>query len=197
MPTHTKWLRAAGALVLTLVLVTVCSNRARAGEFERIRVESAVLHSVMAKTLDRSATFRRLVEQVEQSDVIVYLTCERFDVSTLSGRTALTAAQPGVRYLRVQIDCQQRDQPLAAILAHELQHVVEIASAASVVDRRSFARLFSEIGFAICRSASSEQYETMAALHAGERVRREWMTHSDLNAQASDRADRRASARAD
>ena len=197
MATHTKCLRAVGALLLAIVFVTAFPNRAHADDLQRIRTESPVLSTVMATAFDRSATFRLLVERIERSDVIVYLTCERFGTSTLSGRTALTAAQPGVRYLRVQIRCQQSDLALVAIVAHELQHVAEIASTASVVDHRSFARLFSEIGFATCRSPWSEQFETMAALRTGERVREEFLHRADIGAQASDHGARRVLARAD
>jgi hypothetical protein len=197
MATHRQCLRAIGALVLTIVFVMAFSNQAHADDLKRIRTESPTLSTVMTTAFDRSATFRSLVERIEQSDVIVYLTCERFDATNLNGRTALATARLGVRYLRVEIRCQQSDQALAAIVAHELQHVVEIASTASVVDQRSFARLFSEIGFATCRSPWSEQFETMAALQTGERVRRELIHRPDLGVQASDHAARRASVRAD
>jgi hypothetical protein len=197
MATHTKCLRAAGLLALTIVFAAAFSNRARADDLGRIRPESRVLSAAMVMASGRSATFRSLVERIEQSDVIVYLTCERFDASTLSGRTALAAAQPGVRYLRVQIRCQQSDQALAAIIGHELQHVVEIASTASVVDEPSFARLFSTIGFPTCRSPRVEQFETMAALHTGERVRWELSHYVDLSALASDHTARRVAASAD
>ena len=195
MSTHTKSLRTISALAV--VLVTVCSSRPQADDLKRIRTESPTLAKVMTGAFDRSATFRSLVERIEQSDAIVYLTCEQFDETTLSGRTALMAARPGVRYLRVQIRCQQLDQALAAIVAHELQHVVEIATTASVVDQRSFARLFSEIGFAVCRSPRSEQFETSAALRTGERVRSELIHYPGIGAQASHRAARRALAKAD
>ena len=96
MATHTKCPRTIAALVLTLALVTVFSNRSRADDLKRVRTESPVLSRVMTRAFDRSATFRWLVERIEQSDVIVYLTCDRLD-QTLSGRTALATARLGVR----------------------------------------------------------------------------------------------------
>jgi hypothetical protein len=197
MATHTKCIRPAGALALTIVFATTFAHRAQAGVLGRIRPDAPVLSAVIATASDRSATFRSLVERIEQSDVIVYMTCERFETSTLSGRTALAAAQPGVRYVRVQIRCQQSDQALAAIVAHELQHVVEIVSAPSVVDERSFARLFSAIGFATCRPPWPEQYETTAAIHTGERVSWELTHYAGIGAPASDHAARRVLAKAD
>ena len=179
MATHTKGPRAAGAFVLAIALTAAGSSRAHAGDLTRIRTELPVLSTMMTDAFDRSATFRVLVERIEQSDVIVYLTCERFDDAVLSGRTALAAAPPGARYVRVELQCQQSAEALIAILAHELQHVVEIASTPTVVDHRSFARLFSKIGFPTCRSPWDERFETMAALHTGERVRWELFHRRD------------------
>jgi hypothetical protein len=87
----------------------------------------------------------------------------------------LTSAHPGVRYVRVQVVCQQFEQMLAAIVAHELQHVVEIASDPSVADHRSFARLFSAIGYHTCLEPRREQFETIAAIDTGNRVRAEFI----------------------
>jgi hypothetical protein len=115
------------------------------------------------------------VERIEQSDVIVHLTCDRFRASALAGRTVLAAARVGVRYVRVGIRCEQDDASLVAIVGHELQHVAEIAASPGVVDDRSFARLFESIGFAVCRSAWTEQFETTAALEMGTRVRAEFL----------------------
>ncbi len=197
MATHTTCLRAAGLLALTIVVAPAMSQQARAGEIRRIRPESPELVAAMAMASDRSATFRSLVERIGQSDLIVYLTCERFDNSTLSGRTALAVVRPGVRYVRVQIRCHQSDQGIAAIVGHELQHVVEIASAPSVVDEVSFGQLFSAIGFATCRWPRLEQFETTAAIRTGERVRAEMSHYGDIGRQATDHTARRALARAD
>jgi hypothetical protein len=163
----------------------VFSNRGRAEAFERIRSESALLTSVIQTGFERSASFRSLVERIEQSDVIVHLTCSRFKSSSLAGQTLLASAGPDVRYLRVQINCQQADLALLSVVGHEMQHVVEIASTPSVVDDKSFARLFRTIGFSTCLGSEPDRFETSAALAAGERVRAEYFHYSELSAEAS------------
>src|SRR6266446_1284036 len=75
-------------------------------DLERIRPESSLLRSIVATAFDRSALFRSLVDRIEQSDVVVHLTCAQFSSLTLRGRTMLVAATPSMRYLRVQIQCQ-------------------------------------------------------------------------------------------
>jgi len=185
MRIDSQWSRAF--MALPLLLVTVFSNQGRAEGFERIRPESGLLTSAMTTAFERSATFRSLVERIEQSDVIVHLTCSRFKSGTLAGQTLLGSAGPAVRYVRVQVLCELPQPALVGILAHELQHVVEIASTPSVVDNKSFARLFSTIGFSTCLSLGREQFETTAARAAGERVRSELIHSSESGVQASHR----------
>jgi hypothetical protein len=124
MPSRSQCSRVL--IALAIAVVPVFSNRVWADDLERIRPESPVLKAVMATALERSATFRSLVERIERSDLIVYVTCSQFESVTLAGRTLLASARPGVRYVRVQILCQQSQPALVSIVAHELQHVVEI-----------------------------------------------------------------------
>jgi len=151
------------------------STRVRAQDFERIRSESALLTSALETASERSATFRSMAERIERSDVIVHLTCSRFRSVLMAGRTALASAGPDVRYVRVEILCQQPEYDLVAILAHELEHVLEIAAAPSVVDDRSFSRLYRAIGFSTHAAPTTEQFETTAAMAAGQRVRQEFL----------------------
>jgi hypothetical protein len=181
MRIDSQWPRA----LVALALVALFSNRARAESFERIRPDPGLLTTVVATAFDRSAAFRSIAERIERSDVIVHLTCGYFKSLTLAGRTLLVTAGPYVRYVRVQVLCQQPEQALTAIVAHELQHVAEIASAASVVDDKSFARLFATIGFSTCVSVGSEQFETEAAIATGERVRSELRHYSESSMQVS------------
>jgi hypothetical protein len=189
MATHTKCLRLLFAL--TIALLPPVLHDALAAEIERIRSETPLLNGILTTAYDRSAMFRSLVERIERSDVIVHLTCDRFNTSGLSGRTVLASASPGVRYLRVQIRCQQDDASLVAIVAHELQHVAEIAASSTVVDERSFAHLFGSIGFTTCLSLTTEQFETTAALETGTRIRAEFFKRA-TRALDVDHRDRRA-----
>jgi hypothetical protein len=167
------------------VAVLVLPNHAFAGSMPRgvprIRVESRYLRTELARVIDRSPTLRTIVRQIEESDVIVYVTCERFASVTLDGRTAWSSASPDARYLRVQIDCMLGQPRLVTILGHELQHVAEIAAARDVIDRQSFARLFKSIGYS-CGTTWSEAFETDAAIDAGERVRREYLNGGPIGA---------------
>ena len=125
MLTHSQGKCARAAIAL--LLVTVFSIRGRAEGLERIRTESNQLATVFDRTVERSPTFRLVVERIQQSDVIVHLTCSNFRSLLLAGRTALVSGGPDVRYVRVEILCSQGESALVTIVAHELQHVLEIA----------------------------------------------------------------------
>jgi hypothetical protein len=171
-----------------LALLTICSNRVRAEDFEHIRPEAPMLKTAIATALEGSPTFRSIVERIDGSDVIVHMTCGYFKSATMAGRTMLSSAGPDVRYVRVQILCDQSPQALLAIVAHELQHAAEIASARAVVDDNSFGRLYRKIGFPTCLSPETNQFETAAAVEAGRRVRAEVRQYSTSTAHARQRA---------
>jgi hypothetical protein len=173
-----------------LALFTIGSNRVRAEGFEHIRPQSSLLKAAIATAFDSSPTFRSIVERIEASDVIAHVTCGYFKSSLVAGRTMLAAAGPDVRYVRVQILCDQPPPGLVAIVAHELQHVAEIASAPAVIDDSSFGRLYRKIGFATCLSPSPDQFETPAAMLAGQRVRTEVRRHSESGVTVRPRVDR-------
>jgi hypothetical protein len=171
-----------------LALFTICSSPARAEDFEHIRPDAPMLKMAIAAALEGSATFRSIVDRIADSDVIVHMTCGYFRSATMAGKTMLSSAGPEFRYVRVQILCDQSPPVLLAIVAHELQHAAEIASARAVVDDSSFGRLYRKICFPACLSSESNQFETSAAAEAGRRVRAEVRQYSASAAQARQRA---------
>jgi hypothetical protein len=132
--------------------------------------------AVLAEGKQYSPTLSVLVDRIDASNVIVHVECARFNNLTLQGRTLLVVAAHETRYVRVQVDCLLMRRELIAIIGHELEHAAEIAAAPEVVDEPSFGRLLHKIGFSMCCS-TQEQYETRAALDAGDRVSNEMVVH--------------------
>jgi hypothetical protein len=135
--------------------------------------------------------------------IIVGARCAGAPVAMLLARKGLSAARSGAlsflgtggedRLLRVQLYAHttswiltlERARHLVAILAHELQHVLEVATADWVRDQGSFVALFQAIGV---RQASNQNhtYDTDAAREVGRRVRDEVRgLRSDIGAVAS------------
>ena len=134
------------------------------------------MQAVLAEGMQYSPTISALVDTLDASNVIAHVECTRLNSLTLQGRTLFVVAKRDVRYVRVQIDCQLMRRELMAIIGHELQHAAEIAATPDVVDEHSFAGRLRRIGFLRC-CGTQEQYETTAALEAGEHVMDEMLAH--------------------
>ena len=165
-----------------LVVLLAFASPSQAESLRRIRTTSPYVHTLLARASEKSPTLRSIVERIAASNVIVYVTCERFPSVMLNGRTLWAEANREARYLRVQVDCMLSRASLVAILAHELQHVAEVAEAPAVVDSATFGRLFGAIGYSTCDRFVLEQYETTSAIAAGERVRQEFLARWPVGA---------------
>jgi hypothetical protein len=149
--------------------------RAQAVVMRRVRTDSPYLRLVIASGVQRSPSFRVIVDRLEQSDLIVEVQRGRFNESRLAGRTVFLAATPTVRYVLVEIGCPVTSTPALGTIGHELAHALEIASAPWVVDGDTLAQLYEQIGFPTYGANSTifGQYETAGALDAGEHVHHE------------------------
>ena len=170
-------------LLLPFALLAAAPARVQAGSTQRVRSSSPYLKLLITSGVERSPTFRDIVERLEASDLIVEVECGRFTSSMLAGRTALLAALPGVRYVLVEVGCPLSSAPALATIGHELRHALEIASARWVVDDETLALFYTEIGFPnrAAKMASYGQFETSDALDAGERVHHELFHPTELS----------------
>ena len=144
--------------------------------FFHVRPLDPVLSRILHESYQHSPTVRSLVDQLEQSDVIAHVV-SRTRQTTHAGTLHFVTAGHGVRFVRITIDSALPRRSRAAVLAHELQHAVEVAQATWVADEPSFARLYRTIGRA--SGQGQMHYETAAAERIGARVfaelgRSEW-----------------------
>src|SRR5262245_61471278 len=131
------------------------------------------LAAAIANGLERSATFRHMVERVGTLDGIVYIHLQPY--VNLDGRRVLDGAllhsvtsAGGHRMLHVIVNAEKGDRPIF-ILAHELQHAIEVLEAADVSTKSAVDQLFERIGFRVYGGA----VETRAALDVESVVKRE------------------------
>jgi hypothetical protein len=138
----------------------------------RIRMMDARLTTLLANGLTRSATLRALVDRLDASDVIVYVSLTPLMHSRLAGRLMWMSDTGEFRYLRAQISTELNADQMIATLAHELQHAVEVSEDRAVTDQRSLVKLYQRIGHP-SRVSLSSGWETAAAHETGLQVRRE------------------------
>lgn len=117
------------------------------GAMSSIRPEGSTVRALIATGLERSETFRELLGKLDNGDVVIYV---RF--SPCNGRVPaclLWASAGGTarRRLLIRIDRFGRSEnELTALLAHELQHACEVASAPGITDAGSFQEWFEAHG---------------------------------------------------
>ena len=138
------------------------------GETKRLRTESVAMRSLIEGAMARSGTMRRLVDRLNRTDAIVYVEITSAPLVP-TARTKLVATVPGARFIRISINVGWGDRDRVALLAHELQHAVEIAEQHDVRDDDGVRRLYDRIG----RSYGADSYETEAAREVEWTVRAE------------------------
>jgi hypothetical protein len=172
---------AAGGLTLALACMPA-STLAAAGDGEaarpstdaHVRTSDTQLRAALDDGIAHSATFQQLVARIESSDVVVFVVYDRKPGLNLASRVTFVSAAGGRRYVMIGLRTRLPRVRQVSILAHELQHVVEIADAPGVVDAASMARYYAGLKYAGVVDPSSEhRFESRAAIDAENRVTRE------------------------
>ena len=160
----------AGVAVLMTAALALAVPPASAAP--HVRPETSELQALLDDLVSRSPTAKRLVDRLNDSNVIVYVRHRPFTTSTLEGRIGIVASGGGSRrYLVIELACGRPPETQLATFGHELQHAVEIARAGDVIDARTLAQHYLRIGFRV--SSLFDAFETEAALDTSVQVRRE------------------------
>ena len=137
----------------------------------RVRPHDSRIAALLVEGIARSSRLRHLIDRIEQSDLIVYIETQPALRGRVAGSLTWLTKTALFRYVRVSISPDQFGEPGIALLAHELQHALEVAEAASVVDPSSLEALYRKIGQRVGVHVSG--WDTEAARVVGEDVRRE------------------------
>jgi hypothetical protein len=139
-------------------------------ESPHIRTDDPYVRVAIDAGVSGSPLFHALVDQIDSSDLIVYVSSDCGMPSFLFGKTVFMSAGGGRRYVMIRIACARTDRERVAILGHELQHAIEIADAPSVVDQESLAAEYRRIGFMSDGFRAGSGFDTHAAIETGRRV---------------------------
>jgi|SRR5262245_17739929 len=134
-------------MVNILVLASSLTATTAAAPDARVRTDEPRIRALVGTGLARSPTFRSLVTALNESDVIVYIQLKEIHAGLGGYLHDEVVARGMTRFLRVVIHPNAGDERLIAVIAHELQHAVEIARDPDVGRSKSFEAFFSQIGF--------------------------------------------------
>lgn len=164
-------MRAALAVVISAVVMAplAAAPKAPVNPYAHVRAMQKDAADIVAQGMAQSPTFRRLVNQLERSDVIVYVDLRPDMRDSIGGSLRFLAKSATHRFLRVQLN--RADAPLwrVALLGHELQHAVEVAEAGDVGTSEDLRALYHRIGV----RTGPDAYDSTAARDAGYTVRNE------------------------
>jgi hypothetical protein len=139
-----------------------------ADRLSSVRTDEPAVQALLDWGMARSATLASLVEALNQSDVIVYVQQGTLPAGVGGLLLHRIVSRGGRRYARILVSLRGARERLTGVIAHELQHAVELAQSADVLHHDDVTALFARIGFpANCRRTCSE---TAAAIDVQARV---------------------------
>jgi hypothetical protein len=133
--------------------------------------------AIVASGIERSTTFRRLIDRVGQLNGIVYIE-DRYYVNertrrVMDGALSHQITKAGAyRVLHLIVAPQSGDRRIVT-MAHELQHAIEVLEVTDADSEAAVDRVFERIGV----NTSAGVMETQAALDAERAVAHELSAH--------------------
>lgn len=143
-------------------------------DLPRLRTLDHQLALLIQQGIEQSPTFKRLVDGVQRSDLIVHVERHNRFREGHSGSCRLVGACGGQRYVRIGLSSLLNQRELIVLLAHELQHANELAAAPYVCDEVGMREFYCSIG-----EAGRHGYETEAARQVTDQVSAELALRPD------------------
>jgi hypothetical protein len=165
-------------LVFALAVGAAATTQDRP-ETRHVRSEQPDVVALLHDGIVRSATLAAIVAVLDASDVVVYMESSRhmpnlsplYETGRLDGYLVHSVATVGnQRYLRIIVNADLPGDRLISIMAHELQHAVEIAQAVTIRSDAGMRRFFQSLDSGRCAPRCAE---TKAAKRVQDVVLRE------------------------
>ena len=148
---------------------TVTASAATHRPIQRLRSAAPSAQRLIDRAREHSPTIRALAAEIESSDLIVYVEIAHLE-SAARATTELVTATAYDRFVRVTLPTLTPHSDLIPLLAHELQHAVEIAREPSVRDTAALRALYARIG---TDPGAGHSFETAQARLTEREVRKE------------------------
>jgi hypothetical protein len=143
--THRVLFPIAAALAVMLSADAASAFTSAPRPISRLRPRSSAARTLLVEAQLRSTTVRALVDDLESTDVIVHVGFGRSEGGVAASTVFVTATEHA-RYLRITIDTMTSPHDVIPLLAHELEHALEIARHPEVRDVGGMRRLYVRIG---------------------------------------------------
>jgi hypothetical protein len=141
------------------------------GTSDRLRPQGERVAQWLREARRRSPTVQRLVDRIERSDVIVYLDISRNLAPNVAACLTWMAATESRRIVRASFRMTLGMNDAIAMVAHELQHVVEVIDHPEVRSNETLLDLYARIGHAT--GTNGLRWDTADAIALGTLARLE------------------------
>ncbi len=177
----TASLQRSCLVVVALLLVIWPRLLLSAGsrELPRLRSGNPVIVRSIAQADQQSMTFHGLLEDIARTDGIVYIETGVCGHGVRACVPHSIARSGSFRLLRILIDrdyTKSADGPLAGVIAHELQHALEILANPKIIDGAAMFMFYNRE-----TPTRGGAFETVEAIRIGDRVASEMALSEQLH----------------
>jgi len=166
MTSVSRWVVCIGCVALAIASARVQLHADETGA--RVRSSHAYIRAMIDEATRRSATFRRLVATIEETDGIVYVEQGECRHNVRACLTLNVTPTTDFRFLRVIVDARQPDWDVMASIGHELQHAIEVLENTTLRSTELIILYYLREGLTM-----GDTFETAAAMRAGDAVKNE------------------------
>lgn len=167
-------MRCSTALItgaITLALAAGAEARGSGFDGPHIRALDPAGAALIADAQQKSATVRNLFKKLEASDVVAYVRVVPAPEGTPEAGFSFVGMSKAARFVMASISTELPADRRIELLAHELQHAVDVAGIAWVTNNLQFQKYMNLNGW---RDASTAVgYETASACRAERQARKE------------------------
>jgi len=141
--------------------------------FKHVRSEESHVRTLIADGYVRSATLKELVDTVEELSCVVYIaTAVKLSQGMQGALLHLLAGSRETPILRVLVKTNLSRDEAIAVIAHELQHVVEAVRGTQGAAASGATAVFDALD-PTARAGGDRKYETAMAVAVTAKVRKE------------------------
>ena len=136
----------------------------------RVKPADAEMRRLVLSGYARSATFRALMDEIQQLSVMVMIQFGQCAKGRVRSCVSNVESDSRQRHIRIKVNTSTTDDRLIATIAHELHHALEIAREPDVTNSDQALALCRGIAIGRCGQGLDERCETAAALQVEARV---------------------------
>lgn len=132
-----------------------------------VRSTTDFVRQLIDQGFRRSPTFRHEVLSLEGSDLIVIIEPTGQMPPGITGYLTYVTTAQSCRIVRILFDMHRAPTQAIAIIGHELQHAIEVATHPEVVSAETLRAMYERIGWRNHRTSQGEMFDSAEAITAG------------------------------